>query len=136
MAGMIKSVIVDVGQTFDGPLVFLGCEQKMVRVDKKDASSPMVADVGKWTVAIMARVRSDDGSKVARENINVTMESTVNPCSVLEEFDKVQVTGLQYNVMTSERGAAMVFWRVKTIRAAAAGANGTAAHVSAVPANR
>jgi hypothetical protein len=112
---MIKSVIVDTKQTFDGPVVFLGCEQKMVRQDKKNPASPMVPAPGQWTVSLMVRVKSDDG-KVGRENINVTMESPTQPCTDLEEFDKVELEDLQYNVMTSERGAAMAFWRVKAVR--------------------
>lgn len=123
---MIKSVIVDAKQTFDGPVIFLGCEQKMMRQDKKDARSAMVPDLGKWTVALMVRVKGDDG-KSSRENINVTLESPTQPCVGLEEFDKVDLEGLQYNMMSNERGQAMAFWRVKSVRPLARSNNGAAA---------
>lgn len=123
---MIKAVIVDVAQTFEGPVVFLGCEQKMMRSDKKDAKSPMVPDYGKWSVALMVRVKGDDG-KVARENINVTMESSTQPCQGIEEFDKVNLEGLQYNMMANDRGQAMAFWRVKGIKQMGVAAGNAAA---------
>lgn len=112
---MIKNVIVDTKQSFEGPVIFLGCEQKMARTDRKDSKSPMVPVPGQWTIALMVRVKGDDG-KVARENINATMESSVQPCTDLEEFDKVELEGLQYNMMATEQGKAMAFWRVKAVR--------------------
>ena len=120
----IKAVIVDVQRTFTGSLVFLGCEQKMKRADRKDANSPMVPDTGKWSVSLMGKIEDAESGKVSRENFNVTIEAGVNPCANLEEFDKVLVQNLQYNVMTTERGQAMAFWRADSIRAAAPAAAG------------
>jgi hypothetical protein len=128
---MIKQVIVDVKRSFEGPVVFLGCEQKMVRQDKKNAASPMVPDPGKWSVALMVKVRTDD-NKTARENITVTLESPSKPCNGLEEFDKVELVDLQYNMMATEQGKAMAFWRVKEVRklSEASRVNGVAAQTS------
>jgi hypothetical protein len=128
---MIKNVVVNVKQTFAAPPVFLGCEQKMKRVDRNNASAGMVPDSGKWTVELMVTPVNDDGSKGKRENIAVTVESAVNPCGSLEEFDKVDVVGLQYNVMSGQSGAVQVFWRAKAVGVSAAnaavGVNGASA---------
>ncbi len=132
MAKGVNSVIVDVKRTFEGPVIFLGCEQKMVRKDKKDASSPMVADPGKWTVTLMVRMKGDEG-KVVRENINATLESPKDPCNDLEEFEKVELEDLQFNMMTSESGKAMAFWRVKAVRPVGAVRSNVTAQASFAP---
>lgn len=127
---MIKSVIVNVQETFAGKVVFLGCEQKQERVDRKDPRSPMQIVPGKWTIQLMVKPLSENGEKVQRENINVTMDSKVNPCTELEEFQPVQLDHLEYNVMVNERTSnVQPFWRVKGIRpfVAAAGQPGQAA---------
>lgn len=119
---MIKKVVVNVKQTFAAPPIFLGCEQKMKRVDKNNAAAGSVPDSGKWTVELMVTPVNDDGSKGKKENIAVTVESAVNPCGSIDDFTAVNVVGLQFNVMSGQGGALQVFWRANAISAVGADA--------------
>ena len=125
---MIKSVIVSIQETFAGQVMFLACEAKQERVDRNDARSPMQIVPGKWTVQLSVKPLSKDG-KAQRENINVTVESKVNPCEGMQEFTPVILDHLEYNVMVNDRtGKVQPWFTLGGLRpAAAAGQAGNAA---------
>jgi len=78
----------------------------------------MRVEPGKWTIELMVKPVADDGTASGRENIKVTMESAKNPCEGLQEFQPVELAGLEYNMMANERGQAMAFWRLRGLRPA------------------